>query len=154
MGETASDAERARIMAVALLARRDIASGELLAKLRRKGFPAAAAHIVIDALRGERLLNDERYAENYVRYHAGRGHGPVRIARELGGFGIPAAMIEAALAAGPDWRRLAREVRTRKFGVELPGSLAEKARQARFLQYRGFSADHIRSALGADFDLD
>ncbi|MBV8853260.1 MAG: regulatory protein RecX [Sinobacteraceae bacterium] len=154
MGETASDAERARAAAVALLARRDIASGELLVKLKRKGFSADAARSAIDALQAERLLNDERYAENYVRYHAGRGHGPVRIARELGGFGVAAAVIEGALAVGPDWRRLAREVRTRKFGDELPGSLAEKARQGRFLQYRGFSADHIRLALGADYDLD
>ncbi len=154
MGETAGDAERARGAAVALLARRDIASGELLAKLKRKGFSSDAAQSAVEALRAERLLNDERYAENYVRYHAGRGQGPVRIARELGGFGIAAAVIEAAVAGGPDWRRLAREVRARKFGGELPGSLAEKARQGRFLQYRGFSADHIRAALGADYDLD
>ena len=153
MGET-GDAEQARVAAVALLARRDIASGELLAKLKRKGFSFDAAQSAVAALQAERLLNDERYAENYVRYHAGRGHGPVRIARELSGFGIAATVIEAALATGPEWRRLAREVRTRKFGDELPGSLAEKARQGRFLQYRGFSADHIRLALGADHELD
>jgi regulatory protein len=36
----------------------------------------------------------------------------------------------------------------------VPESWPEKARQARFLQYRGFSSDHIRAALGADFDSD
>jgi regulatory protein len=46
------------------------------------------------------------------------------------------------------------EVRNRKFGPEPPADWPEKARQARFLQYRGFSSDHIRLALGADFDLD
>jgi len=59
-----------------------------------------------------------------------------------------------ALATGPDWRILASEVRLRKFGTQEPPGWPEKARQARFLQYRGFSSDHIRSALGADLDLD
>jgi regulatory protein len=45
-------------------------------------------------------------------------------------------------------------VRTAKFGRQPPASWADKARQARFLQYRGFSSDHIRAATGADPDLD
>jgi len=38
----------------------------------------------------------------------------------------------------------------------VPKRWPEKAREARFLQYRGFSTDHIRSALGAEVvaDLD
>ena len=48
----------------------------------------------------------------------------------------------------------AREARIRRFGPEVPLERAQKVRQARFLQYRGFSSDHIRSALGPDFDLD
>jgi regulatory protein len=66
---------------------------------------------------------------------------------------VAADVIEAALA-GPDWRALAREVRVRKFGTTEPPGWRERARQARFLQYRGFSSDHIGSALGADFDPD
>jgi SOS response regulatory protein OraA/RecX len=38
--------------------------------------------------------------------------------------------------------------------VQIPESWSDKARQARFLQYRGFSSDHIRFALGSDFDPD
>jgi regulatory protein len=102
----------------------------------------------------ERVLNDGRYAENYVSYHADRGQGPLRIAADLKALGLPAGVIETALATGPDWRTLAREVRVRKFGTQEPLGWPEKARQARFLQYRGFSSDHIRLALGADFDLD
>ena len=98
-------------------------------------------------------LNDARYAESYVGCHAGRGQGPVRIGAELRGIGLPAALIEAALEAA-DWAALARKVRRAKFGPEAPADWPEKARQARFLQYRGFSSDHIRSALGADLDLD
>jgi regulatory protein len=144
----------ARDAAVAQLARRDFASGELRARLERQGFDASTASDAIGALLEERLLDDVRYVGNYVSYHAQRGEGPIRIANDLGGFGLAADLVAAALAEGPDWRALARDVRVRKFGADEPSSWAEKARQARFLQYRGFSSDHIRSALGAEFDPD
>jgi regulatory protein len=137
-----------------LLARRDFSSAELRGRLARKGFDAAVVAQVIAELVEERALNDSRYAANYVRYEAGRGHGPVRIRAELKGLELADELIEAALAEGPDWQALAREARMRKFGPEPPTGWPEKARQARFLQYRGFSSDHIRSALNADFDLD
>jgi regulatory protein len=149
-----SSTAAAREAAVSLLAGRDFASGELQARLVRQGFDAAAAAGAVGELVEERLLDDVRYAGNYVSYHAERGQGPVRIADDLRGFGLPGDLVNAALAAGPDWRALARDVRVRKFGSEEPSSWAEKARQARFLQYRGFSSDHIRLALGADFDPD
>ncbi len=31
----------------------------------------------------ERLLDDSRFAEHFVAYHANRGQGPVRIAHKL-----------------------------------------------------------------------
>jgi regulatory protein len=150
----ARDPEAARMAAMAQLARRDFATGELRQKLESQGFHREVAAAVIAELVEERALNDSRYAENYVAYSAGRGQGPLRIEAELKALGVSSELIEAALAAGPDWRVLAREVRTRKFGTEPPSEWAEKTRQARFLQYRGFSSDHIRTATGADFDPD
>ena len=63
-----------------------------------------------------------------------------------------AALVDAALAQQVDWAGLARRLCRAKFGAKIPGSWREKARQMRFLQYRGFSADHIRAATGADPD--
>ena len=64
-----------------------------------------------------------------------------------------AAEVDTAVAAGsPDWYLRAREARIRRFGPEVPLERAQKARQAAFLQYRGFSSDHIRAATGADPD--
>lgn len=140
--------------AVVLLARRDFASGELLQKLGSQGYDAAVAAAVVAELTEARAIDDARYAENYVAYHSGRGHGPVRIGADLRSMGVAADLVEAALATGPDWRELARAIRTRKFGAEPPAEWTEKTRQARFLQYRGFSSDHIRAATGADFDPD
>jgi regulatory protein len=150
----ARDPNTARTFATALLARRDYASTELCERLERKGFDRSTVDSLIEELVQERVLDDCRYAANYVSYHAGRGQGPLRITADLLALGLPATVIDAALAGGPDWRASARELRVRKFGQETPSEWAEKARQARFLQYRGFSSDHIRWALGADHDLD
>jgi regulatory protein len=144
----------ARLAAVALLARRDYAAGELTARLLQDGYPNDAVAAVIADLTAGRILDDSRFATQYVAYHADRGQGPRRIALELAKRGVAAPAIEAALAAGPDWSALAREVRIRRFGLTWPESWAEKAKQGRFLQYRGFSSDHVRSALGPDFESD
>jgi regulatory protein len=149
-----TSAAAARDIAVGLLARRDFASGELRTKLEQRGFDASAAAGAIQELLEERILDDVRYAGHYVSYHAARGQGPVRIADDLRSFGLHSDLVSVALAEGPDWLSLARDVRARKFGPEEPASWAEKTRQARFLQYRGFSSDHIRFALGPDFDPD
>lgn len=152
--ERAADPAAARTAAVALLARRDFARDELHARLTARGFEAPASAAALEALLAEGLLSDERYAQNYVTYQSGRGHGPVRIAAELRVRGVAESLIEAAIASGPNWRALAAAARIRRFGKSAPATWREKARQARFLQYRGFSADHIRAATGADPDTD
>jgi regulatory protein len=151
---SASDPVEARGEAIRLLARRDFTTYELQARLEKRGFDSDVVHAVISELQGERVLDDSRFVERYIASHGDRGEGPIKIAVQLGALGLPREMIETALAAGPDWRALAREVRSRKFGPETPSEWLEKARQARFLQSRGFSSDHIHSALGADLDLD
>jgi regulatory protein len=154
---TADDApnpEKARSVAIALLARRDYASGELRQKLERRGFTREAVAEAVEGLVDEGFLNDARYAENYVAYHADRGEGPLKIEAELKAMNLPGSLIQAALEKGPDWRARAREVRLRRFGPEEPKTWPQKAKQGRFLQYRGFSSDHIRAALGPDFDID
>jgi regulatory protein len=145
----------ARDAAIGLLARRDFSSSELRNRLERKGFDPATAEATVADLIEDRAVDDARYVENYVSRHSDRGEGPLRMAAELAELGLPTQLIDTALAAGsPDWYSRAREARIRRFGPEVPGERAQKVRQARFLQYRGFSSDHIRSALGADFDLD
>src|SRR5215472_424867 len=142
------DLDAARAAGVALLARRDLPSSELRERLGARGFGPEATAAALAALAAE------GYAHNYVAYHAGRGRGPIRIGADLRASGLPPETIEAALESGPDWRAAAAAARTRRFGKSAPASWREKARQARFLQYRGFSADHIRAATGADADTD
>ena len=150
----ACDARAVRNAALALLARRDFASVALCRRLESSGYDTEVVGDTVAALARERMIDDARFGENYVAYHAGRGQGPVRIGADLKAAGLAGDLIDTALAAASDWRARAQAVRSRKFGPELPQTWPEKCRQARFLQYRGFSADHIRAALGTDLNLD
>ena len=148
-----TDGQAAELYAVTLLARRDFAPGELAARLTARGFAAATVQRLIAALAAAGTLNPARYAQNYVTRHVARGQGPLRIAAALRQRGVEPELIEQALAEH-DWPQLARTVAGRRFGAGEPVSWRERAQRARFLQYRGFSADHIRLATGADPSAD
>jgi regulatory protein len=139
---------------VGLLARRDFCTLELRLRLAALGCEAGAIEAALADLLQRGYLDDTRYAAQYVAQHAERGQGPLRIAQELQQRGLPDALAQAALdahcLAHGEWGRLAREVRIRRFGLKPPHSFREQARQMRFLQYRGFSNDDIRSAVGSD----
>jgi regulatory protein len=149
------DPKKVEAAAVRLLARREHSTGELRRKLLSRGHTAAAVDPVLEKLAGKRLVSDDRYVVSFVHHHSRRGQGPVRIRAELRQQGIADERIDRELeTSGTDWRQLAGEVRRRKFGAALPRSLSERAKQARFLQYRGFEADQIRAALSFDPDAD
>jgi regulatory protein len=148
------DCRAARAAALDALSRRDHCAAELHGKLLGKGYDAAVVAQLVERLRAEKLLDDRRYLENFVAYHAGRGQGPNRVRENLHNVGLPAAEIDAALAAYPDWLAQLKAAREKKFGTSLPTNYADRQRQAQFLAYRGFSGAQIRSALGQDTDLD
>ena len=148
-----ADPRAIRVAALALLAGREFGRAELARRLVGRGYPADGVNEVVEALAAERLLSESRFVEQFVHQHARRGRGVTRIRSELRERGVEAEEIEAGLeAAGEDWAAIARDVRRRRFGVSPPGDYRERARQARFLQYRGFSADEIRAALGPGDD--
>jgi len=148
------DARAARVFALDALARRDYASEDLRRKLIEKGYDAAVVAPLLDALRAEKLLDDRRYMENFVGFHAARGQGPLRVRSELGRHGLQGQDIEDYIAAYPDWLAHLSTARQKKFGAQLPKNYADRQRQARFLSYRGFTSAQIRMALGFDVDLD
>jgi len=148
------DGRAARAAALDILSRRDYSSGELRGKLLGKGYDATVIAELIERLRAERLLDDARYLENFVAYHASRGQGPNRVREDLRRLGLPGPDIETTLAAYADWLTQLQRAREKKFGTSLPTNYADRQRQARFLAYRGFSGAQIRAALGLDTDLD
>lgn len=146
---------KTELAAVRLLARREHGVEELRRKLIGKGHAEDVVDRVLVKLQGKRLVSDDRYAAALVHHQAKRGRGPVRIRSQLRQQGLKEEVIqEKFVATSADWTQLATEVRRRKFGNSLPKTAAERAKQARFLQYRGFNADQIRAALKSDDHFD
>ncbi|MCH7830485.1 MAG: regulatory protein RecX [Proteobacteria bacterium] len=145
-----SSAIEARKKAMVFLARREYGQTELVNKLVNKGYMRQVAEQAIVELTAAGLQSDQRFAANFVRSRISQGKGPVRMRSELGQRGIDSIGIKQAIeAAGADWDELACEVRLKKFGDARPVDFKAKARQMRFLQYRGFERDHIKAATGA-----
>ncbi|MRR51321.1 MAG: recombination regulator RecX [Rhodocyclaceae bacterium] len=130
--------------AIRLLARREHSRAELMAKLAPHGSEEEIDHVLTD-LQGSGLLSDARFAEAWVRSRATRD-GLARLRQSLRQKGIADHLIATAVDELPDELGRAREVWAKKFGAA-PADAKEWAKQARFLQGRGFSVDVIRRLL-------
>ncbi|GIZ13912.1 regulatory protein RecX [Pseudomonas sp. NCCP-436] len=136
-----------------LLARREHGRVELARKLRRKGAPEAMIESVLEQLADEGLLSEARYLESFIASRARSGYGPQRIREELKQRGLATQMIEEALReSGMDWFALLQEVWQRKFAGQFPVDAQERARQGRFLTYRGYSMEMIGRLLRGTVD--
>ena len=150
----AFDSRAVRVAALDSLSRRDHASEALRRKLLDKGYDPNVVASVIEQLCVDKLLDDRRYVENFIGFHAQRGQGPLRVIAELRQIGMQGGWVNEAVAAYPDWLAQLRRAREKKFGTQLPTHYADGQRQTRFLGYRGFTGAQIRMALGFDTDLD
>ena len=136
-----------RRAAMDLLAQREHGRVELARKLRRRGAPPELIDSALDRLSEEGLLDESRYLESFIAARARAGYGPLRIREELAQRGLPREAIEQALGeCGVDWVEQLRELWQRRFGVR-PQDQKERARQGRFLAYRGFSMEQISRLL-------
>ena len=140
-------------VAVRLLATREHSRAELRRKLLARGGEAAVVEGVLDALAQRRLQSDARYAEQYVAQRAARGYGPTRIRAELRERGIEDDVIADWLdERDPVWKDRLAAVARKRFGAAGPADFRDRARRARFLEYRGFGAELIRQVLFAGGD--
>lgn len=153
--------------ALQLLAQREHSRLELRRKLLRRvrddarhddtavqGTPAdrqAEVDAVLDWLQAHRYLSDERFVESRVHARAAR-FGNLRIRQELSQHGVELTPAIAGDLRDSEKAR-AREVQQRKFGSP-PATPADRARQARFLAGRGFSAEVVWQVLRGTADND
>ena len=137
-----------------LLARREHGRVELTRKVRQRGACPDMIDIARDRLTEEGLLSESRYLESYINYRAGSGYGPLRIREELGQRGLSRGDIEEALReSGFNWQEQLEDTWRRKFAGKLPEDAKGRARQGRFLSYRGYTMDMIGRVLsGREFD--
>ena len=140
-----------REKAMDFLANREHSQTELMRKLQSKGYDNNEIELALVQLKADRLLDDERFVESFVNSRINKGQGPVKIRVELKQRGINDDIIRSCIdGLGFNWVHLASEVRGKRFGEGLPGDYKERMRQARFLQQRGFSQEHIQVALNND----
>jgi len=141
-----------RARALQYLARREYSRAELRGKL----LPYAQANedpsqpenldALLDDLTARGWLSDARAATQLLRAKRSR-FGTQRIAHDLRQKGISEELVSAALPALKESElEAARSVWQKKFGA-LPLDAMEKARQARFLQSRGFALEVIFKVL-------
>ncbi|VAW83757.1 Regulatory protein RecX [hydrothermal vent metagenome] len=133
--------------AILLLTRREHARFELTNKLLAKGYELPQVDQILDQLEAENLLSDKRFAECYIRSRASKGYGPYRISMELRERRIDEQVVNEFLYHDWDWYERAVEVRRKRFGIEPVADLKARAKQQRFLQYRGFSSEQINVAM-------
>jgi regulatory protein len=134
-----------RVAALRLLTRRDHSRAELKVKLAAAAESPEQLDAVLDALQAERLQSDQRFATQRVVARA-RRYGDARLKQELRQQGVSDEDISTALPEGGDEASRCRAVWARKFR-QLPQSVEERAKQMRFLQYRGFSSEAIRRVM-------
>ena len=135
-----------RQQAIRLLARREHTRAELARKLTALG-TKEEIETVLTELQASHLQSDSRAAESYLRGNAAR-LGASRLRHNLKTRGVTPELIDEQLAqaALPDEIERARAIWSRKFSAA-PTGAKEWARQARFLQSRGFSGEMIRRVL-------
>jgi regulatory protein len=148
-----SDPLEARKKAMDYLARREYGRLELQAKLERTGFNTEIARVAVDRLAIESLQCDRRFIEDFIRSRIDKGKGPVRVRLDLEERKLEASLVDEILSGcDANWVAMARQVREKKFGHELPADFKEKARQMRFLQQRGFESGQIQAAVASHAD--
>jgi regulatory protein len=131
-----------RNRALGLLARREHSRAELRRKLAPKVEEGDELESLLDDLVQRGWLSDQRFVEQTVRAKA-RRMGAARIAHDLRARGVDETLIAAGVAAArPGETDSLNGVWMRRFGSP-PGDAAEKARQVRFLQSRGFALEAI-----------
>ena len=153
MTRSSRAARTARRVAMDCLARREHSETELRRKLASRDFTADEIDATLSDLTHEGLASDARFAEAFAANRARRGQGPVRIRVELEARGVAVELIEQQLCAH-DWVAIASVARDKRFGTATPADYREWARQARFLQNRGFTSEQVRAAFGDDADYD
>lgn len=135
-------------------------SGDLCAKLTRKGFVQSAAEAAVARLVENRLVDDARFAQRMAQTQLNKPVGAYVVRRKLAAKRLPAEAIEAAMAEFDGEQQAqaclaAAEKLWQKYST-LP-SREGRAKLSQALARRGFSWDDISNAVeqitnGSEFD--
>ncbi|MBK1720764.1 RecX family transcriptional regulator [Thiocystis violacea] len=117
-------------------------------KIQARGFSDGDAGLVLDRLERDGALDERRLAEQYVSERAHKGFGPLRIRAELREKGLADDLIGRYLHPFDEaWSEYLARAHERRFHAGQPIDRSDYAKQARFLEQRGFPVDAIRRFL-------
>jgi regulatory protein len=139
-----------RERALGYLTRREYSRQELYRKL----LPYAGEENLdglLDEFRQRGWISDARYADQMVHARKGK-YGSLKVAHELRNHGVAEDLIEKAVKEVQEQELdTARALWRKKFDSQ-PANREEWAKQARYLQGRGFGLETIRSVLRGEPD--
>lgn len=139
-----------RERALGYLTRREYSRQEL----HRKLLPYAGEEDLdglLDEFSKRGWISDARYVDQMVHARKGK-YGSLKVAHELRAQGVAEELIDKAVAeVRKEELETARNLWRKKFGAQ-PDSREEWAKQARFLQSRGFGMDTIKAVLRGEPD--
>lgn len=154
-----------RWLAFYYLAKREHSQTELKEKLLAKGCEPVAVDELLQEFAKKGYQSDERTALMVVKEALRLGKGKRHIEQKLWQYrlDLPYTVDELIAMSGAgldetleskeiDWLKLAVEARCKKYGNTIPKDPKEKARQLRFLQYRGFEMAICFDALKMGLD--
>ena len=135
-----------RDRALKALTRREYSRQELRAKLQPFADDPDELEPLLDDLEKRGWLSEARFVEQLTTVRR-RRFGAARILHDLREKGVSDTALAAAQSQLKDSEvDVARAVWKKKFGT-LPTTLAERAKQTRFLASRGFSAEAVHAVL-------
>lgn len=137
---------RLRSYAFALLTRRDYSQAELITKLNQYAINPEEVVKLAEELAQQNYQSDQRVAELTLASQLRKGKGLQRIKQALKAKQLDTGLITEELQ-DVDWLNQAYQLKLKKFGQEVATDPKIKARQIRFLQYRGFDMGVIMKAI-------
>ena len=137
---------RLRSYAFAVLTRREYSKADLIEKLGLYAMDRDEVLKLVDELAKENYQSDQRVAEIMLSSQKRKGKGPNRIKLALKSKKIDASLIQEELKE-TDWNEQAYQLKVKKYGAKVEKEPKLKAKQIRFLMYRGFEMDAIMKAI-------
>ena len=144
--KTGLTGSRLRSYAFAVLTRKEYAKAELIDKLCLWAEDRDEVLELVEELSRENYQSDQRVAETMLSSQKRKGKGPNQIKMKLKNKKIDTALIAEELKE-TDWVQQAYELKVKKYGLEVSKDPKIKAKQIRFLMYRGFEMDAIMKAI-------
>jgi regulatory protein len=148
----ASDASRAYVAALKMLAGRELSESQVRRRLGRRDHDPEHIDSAVARLRADGALDDARAARVIARHTASvRGQGKLRARLRMDAAGIDRATASAAVdevfaeidAGALLQAALAKRLR----GRSAPADRSEQARLFRYLTGQGFDADRVMEAI-------